>query len=80
MNPLHLIWIIPLSSTMGVLTMCLAAANETSRDNDRIVDLTVALRDLIQVHSNPRSNGESWSDWQVRRRAAFGRAEKVLGL
>ena len=68
MNPLHLIWIIPVAFVLGAM----------SRIIDRSIALSLALEELIRVQSAPRSNGESWSEWKVRQRAAFSRAERVL--
>ena len=77
MNPLHLLWIIPLSSTMGVLTMCLAASNSTSRDIERRNDLRRALYDLYQSNT---ILGMSYKDYDTRRMAALAQAKEVLGL
>ena len=76
MNPLHLIWIIPLSSTMGVLAMCLAAANETSRDVERRNVLGRALRDLYLADTTFLP----YSEWKENRARALAQAKKVLGL
>ena len=76
MNPLHLIWIIPLSSTMGVLVMCLAAANETSRDVERRNELGRALHDLYLAETTSLS----FAGWKENRARALEQAKEVLGL
>ena len=76
MNPLHLLWIIPLSSTMGVLAMCLAVDNETSRDVERRNELGRALHDLYLAETASLS----FAGWKESRAKALAQAKKVLGL
>ena len=60
-------------STLGVLTMALCVSNATSRDVERIIDLRVALGDLVRAVDGERVDRQS----EFLRRA-LARAREVL--
>ena len=67
-----------IGGTLGVLTMALCVSNSTSRTNERITDLRVALGDLVRAVD--AGNWKPYRDTETGRTTleALEQARKVL--